>query len=150
MKIKDIITGLLTFVIPFMLIFLIKDAPAIQHKVEVKKVEAKAAQTKPEVSADTLTPKEIIILKTKEAFGEKEVAPMLEIIQAESGFNPTNQNPHSTAYGLGQLIVANQKTYGCYHTDDPSIQADCAILYVKKRYQTPSQALKFRTRMGWY
>lgn len=38
---------------------------------------------------------------------------MLRIIEAESNFNPKAQNPHSTAAGLGQILVGTWKAYGC-------------------------------------
>jgi len=74
------------------------------------------------------------------------------IIMHESGDNPFAQNPHSTAFGLGQLLLdlrirllgANFDTTRC----DLQLQAFRA--YVKERYGTAEAAQAFWMAHGWY
>jgi hypothetical protein len=75
-----------------------------------------------------------------------------EIIMAESGGDPTAKNPHSTAFGLGQLIVANRKALmgANYASTDCSAQLDAFARYTKGRYGTFDNALAFRKQHGWY
>lgn len=75
-----------------------------------------------------------------------------EIIMAESGGDPTAKNPHSTAFGLGQLIVANRKALmgANYASTDCGAQLDAFTRYTKGRYGTFEKALAFRKQHGWY
>jgi hypothetical protein len=75
-----------------------------------------------------------------------------EIIMAESGGDPTAKNPHSTAFGLGQLIVANRKALmgSNYASTDCGAQLDAFARYTKGRYGTFDNALAFRKQHGWY
>lgn len=75
-----------------------------------------------------------------------------EIIMAESGGDPTAKNPHSTAFGVGQLIVANRKQLmgSNFGSTDCAAQLDAFTRYTKGRYGTFENALAFRKRNGWY
>ena len=73
------------------------------------------------------------------------------IIQAESGGDPTAKNPHSTAFGLGQLTIANRRAL----MSNPSStncgdQIAAFRKYVSGRYGTFDRALSFRRSHGWY
>lgn len=74
------------------------------------------------------------------------------IIMAESGGDPTAKNPHSTAFGLGQLIVANRKAImgSNYASTDCGDQLDAFKKYTLGRYGSFDKALAFRNRKGWY
>ena len=74
------------------------------------------------------------------------------IIMAESGGNPTAKNPHSTAFGLGQLIVANRKALmgASFASTDCGAQVAAFSKYTKGRYGSFDNALAFRKSHGWY
>lgn len=74
------------------------------------------------------------------------------IIMAESSGNPTAKNPHSTAFGLGQLIVANRKALmgANYASTDCGAQIEAFTKYTKGRYGSFDKALSFRKSHGWY
>jgi hypothetical protein len=72
------------------------------------------------------------------------------IIHKESSWNPTAQNPKSTAYGLFQWLDMTRARYNCPKTADVAIQTECGIKYIKARYKTPVEAKKFHQAKGWY
>ena len=77
------------------------------------------------------------------------------IIQRESGFKPTADNPKSTAFGLGQLIKQNRNSYAKklgFHPDtiDPNQQLAMMLMYIKDRYGTAAKARRFKEANGWY
>lgn len=97
-------------------------------------------------------------------FGFEELDPFLTLIKYEvcgkKGYQKpvecdwtkrnNAQNPHSTAYGIGQFLNSTWKLVGCEKTDNPFIQVDCMIKYVEKTYGTPSKAVAFHNRNNWY
>lgn len=64
------------------------------------------------------------------------------IISHESGWNPSAQNPSSTAFGLFQMLV---ETSGDVHT-----QAVNGMNYIAGRYGTPTGAMAFWNANNWY
>ena len=61
----------------------------------------------------------------------------------ESKFDYTADNPHSSAFGIPQLLQLN--------TDTPMIeQINLGLKYIQHRYGTPTRALAFHNRNGWY
>jgi len=74
------------------------------------------------------------------------------IIMHESGGNPTAQNPASTAFGLGQLLLGNRILYlgQDYATTDCGKQLTAFRTYVHDRYHTAEAAQAFWQRHGWY
>jgi hypothetical protein len=75
-----------------------------------------------------------------------------QIIRAESGGESTAQNPHSTAFGVGQLIVANRRALmgSNYASTNCSDQIEAFKKYTIGRYGSFDRALAFRNRKGWY
>jgi hypothetical protein len=71
------------------------------------------------------------------------------IINAESSWIPTNKNPSSTAYGLGQFLDQTWKGYGP-KTSDPALQLNYMARYIKDRYGDPIKALQFHNNSGYY
>jgi tape measure domain-containing protein len=70
------------------------------------------------------------------------------IISHESGGSTTAQNPTSTAFGLGQLILANRVMYGKMLGVDPNTtnygaQLKMFRMYVHDRYGTAEKAAEF-------
>ena len=75
-----------------------------------------------------------------------------QIIMRESGGDPTAKNPSSSAFGLGQLIVANRKQLmgANYASTDCGAQIDAFKTYTLGRYGSFDKALSFHKRNGWY
>ena len=61
----------------------------------------------------------------------------------ESRWDYTADNPRSSAYGIPQILNMPK--------DTPMIkQIDLGLKYIKHRYGSPSKALAFHNRHGWY
>jgi len=74
------------------------------------------------------------------------------IILRESSGDPTADNPASTAFGLGQLLLGNRILYlgREYATTDCSRQLWAFRAYVGDRYGTAERAKAFWQANGWY
>jgi septal ring factor EnvC (AmiA/AmiB activator) len=74
------------------------------------------------------------------------------IIMHESGGDPTADNPTSTAFGLGQLLLGNRILYlgRDYATTDCGRQLWAFRAYVHDRYGTAARARAFWQANGWY
>jgi hypothetical protein len=74
------------------------------------------------------------------------------IILRESGGDPTADNPASTAFGLGQLLLGNRILYlgEDYATTDCGRQLWAFRAYVRDRYGTAARAKAFWQANGWY
>jgi septal ring factor EnvC (AmiA/AmiB activator) len=74
------------------------------------------------------------------------------IIMHESGGDPTADNPSSTAFGLGQLLLdLRQRLLGAdYDTIDCDKQLAAFRAYVRERYGTAEAAKSFWISHGWY
>lgn len=60
----------------------------------------------------------------------------------ESAWNYLADNPHSTAFGIPQILGLTTK--------NPYKQVDLGIKYIKHRYNTPCKAWVFHQRKGYY
>jgi septal ring factor EnvC (AmiA/AmiB activator) len=74
------------------------------------------------------------------------------IILRESSGDPTADNPASTAFGLGQLLLGNRILYlgKDYATTDCGRQLWAFRAYVRDRYGTAERAKAFWQANGWY
>src|SRR5215212_9275267 len=74
------------------------------------------------------------------------------IILRESSGDPTADNPTSTAFGLGQLLLGNRILYlgRDYATTDCGRQLWAFRAYVRDRYWTAERARAFWQANGWY
>ncbi len=74
------------------------------------------------------------------------------IIGKESGGDPTADNPHSSAFGLGQLIEAQRRKYLArdYNTTDCDKQLAAFRAYVHDRYGDAEAAQAFWLVHHWY
>jgi septal ring factor EnvC (AmiA/AmiB activator) len=74
------------------------------------------------------------------------------IIMRESSGYPTADNPTSTAFGLGQLLLGNRILYlgPQYATTDCGRQLWAFRAYVRDRYGTAERARAFWQANGWY
>ena len=88
--------------------------------------------------------------RTLEVFGEGQFVYLEELIKRESKWDHHAQNPNSTAFGLGQFLNSTWKGTGYVKTNDPYIQMDATLIYIKQRHKTPLRALQYHTRVGWY
>lgn len=106
----------------------------------------------PEPACDTQKScnEQIVHVFTVATWGEQEWAAMKQIVLKESGFKNTAQNRKSTAYGLFQFLDSTWKGTGHQKTDDPIQQTEAGVEYIKRRYGTPTNALNFHKRNGWY
>ena len=70
----------------------------------------------------------------------------------ESSGDPTADNPASTAFGLGQLLLGNRILYlgQDYATIDCGRQLWAFRAYVRDRYGTAARAKAFWQANGWY
>lgn len=75
---------------------------------------------------------------------------LVRVINRESGFNNTAQNPTSTAYGMFQFLDSTWSGYGTRKTSDPSAQANAGLRYIEARYGTPAAAFAHEQTAGWY
>jgi len=79
----------------------------------------------------------------KEGWNDREWKSLLTLWTRESRWDYTANNPTSTAYGIPQMLNMPE--------DTPLIsQVELGIKYIKKRYKTPTLALKHHDRKGWY
>jgi len=60
----------------------------------------------------------------------------------ESRWNPRADNPRSTAYGIPQLLKLKAQ--------DPYVQIDLGVKYIKHRYGTACKAWAHFQRKGYY
>ena len=61
----------------------------------------------------------------------------------ESRWDYTADNPRSSAYGIPQMLNMDEKT-------PMARQIELGLKYIQHRYDTPSKALAFHNRNGWY
>lgn len=73
-----------------------------------------------------------------------------DLMMKESGWNHNAQNPTSTAYGIGQFLNSTWKGVGIKKTSDPTLQIDAMLKYIRNRYGSPSEALRFHRAKNWY
>jgi hypothetical protein len=71
----------------------------------------------------------------------------------EAGYNNLAQNPHSTAFGMGQFLDTTWKGFGP-KTSNPKLQAQYMLEYIKGKYGSPSKAwaqyYDHPGGVGWY
>jgi hypothetical protein len=74
------------------------------------------------------------------------------IIQHESGGETTAKNAHSTAFGVGQLLIANRRHYlgANANSTDPGLQLKAFRGYVHDRYGSADRAASFWRSHHWY
>lgn len=90
------------------------------------------------------------IERVLEEFGGGQWSAFNQIIYRESRWNHLAQNSKSSAYGYAQFLNSTWETVGCVKTSDQYKQIDCAIKYIKERYDTPKKALSFHQKHNWY
>ena len=82
-------------------------------------------------------------------WGEEQWNAFWQIIQKESGWKVTAQNPTSSAYGLCQTMLSLHEVGENFMTDGQE-QLRWCIDYIDERYGTPLQALAFWNANNWF
>lgn len=75
---------------------------------------------------------------------------LVKLVNSESGFRNTAQNPHSTAFGMFQFLDSTWKGYTYPKTADAHKQSVDGMEYIKGRYGSPSKAWSFHKSHNWY
>ncbi|MET8648408.1 hypothetical protein [Nocardia aurea] len=77
---------------------------------------------------------------------------LYQLVDHESGFDPTAQNPTSTAYGAFQFLNDTWATVGGTKTSDPYLQGVYGQKYIAQRYGDPASAWSFWQAQSphWY
>lgn len=75
-----------------------------------------------------------------------------QIIQKESGGDPTSVNASSGAFGLGQFLGSTKAAYAKWGAEstNPVMQIRADAKYIEDRYHTPTAALTFHNANNWY
>jgi hypothetical protein len=84
--------------------------------------------------------------KLNRMFGKRasrEFAALSKLWGKESAWNWKAKNPHSSAYGIAQVL-------GTPKGSTIEYQVNMGIKYIVHRYKTPTNAWKFWKRNGWY
>jgi hypothetical protein len=68
----------------------------------------------------------------------------------ESGWRATARNPHSTAYGIPQLLDSTWAATGIRMTSNGYRQVDAGLIYISAAYGTPCSALAHSEATNWY
>ena len=67
---------------------------------------------------------------------------LLQLWERESNWNPKADNPHSSAFGIAQMLNEKSK--------DPYVQIDHGLHYITERYGSACNAWRFWLRHRWY
>lgn len=74
-----------------------------------------------------------------------------KIVEEESGWDHTAQNPSSGAYGLVQALPGNKMAEaGSDWKTNPATQAEWGEQYMNERYGSPCEAWQFWQQNHWY
>ena len=76
-------------------------------------------------------------------WSKKEWKALLTLWNKESRWDYKANNPHSTAYGIPQILDLPEDT-------TISQQVEAGLKYIQSRYKTPTSALAHHHRKGWY
>ena len=68
----------------------------------------------------------------------------------ESGWNPSAQNPTSSAYGIAQFLDSTWAGTGIAKTSDGYRQIDAGLIYINSRYGSPCGAWQHSQAANWY
>lgn len=82
------------------------------------------------------------MIRAKERFGAEHLAAFEALMDGESGYNPSAQNPKSTAFGMFQFLDTTWASYGCKKTEELDTQIECGLKYIEGRYGNPTNAYK--------
>lgn len=72
------------------------------------------------------------------------------LLNKESGWNPTAQNPVSSAYGMFQFLDGTWDDVGGTKTSDPKKQLELGLKYIRQRYGDVKGARAHHANNNWY
>lgn len=81
-----------------------------------------------------------------EGWGAAEWVCLERLWHRESRWKYDARNPHSGAYGIPQKMGTISPDFA----ENPIVQIQWGINYIKHRYGTPCEALRFHLNNGWY
>lgn len=118
-----------------------------EQEIARRRDEERAIDTgRPQSPDDYGSVRDYVAKRAIEIFGLAQWPYLEKLLDRESNFNPTVQNPSSTAYGLFQLLAVNR--VGCSMSLEG--QVDCGFSYIAKRFGTPKKAWQHHKKYGWY
>ena len=77
------------------------------------------------------------------AWNRSEYKALLKLWGKESAWNPYADNPHSSAYGVAQVLNTEPGT-------PAPLQVERGLAYIVHRYEKPSVAWAHHRKHGWY
>jgi hypothetical protein len=80
----------------------------------------------------------------------EELDDLIWIIQKESEMKSDMRDPHSSASGLGGLLVSTYRELKLKPTKDEKKQLKAVMLYIKNRYGNPRNARIYWERHKFY
>jgi len=75
-------------------------------------------------------------------WGKDQYICLVRLWGKESAWNPEADNPHSTAFGIAQML--NEES------DNGYVQISNGLRYIEHRYTNPCNAWQFWQRNNWY
>lgn len=82
------------------------------------------------------------VSKTDYGWGETQMKCLRALWGKESAWNPKADNPHSTAFGIAQMLGEE--------STDPLVQIRNGLRYIQHRYENPCNAWEFWLVNRWY
>lgn len=73
-----------------------------------------------------------------------------ELVWRESRYSPTDQNPESTAFGLGQFLDSTWGPTGIAKCLSPTLQLRATVRYIRGRFSNARSAKAFHDRNNYY
>ena len=96
-----------------------------------------------QVSQASIVPtKSVLKAYTRSLLTGKQYGCVSKLWGKESAWNYRADNPNSTAYGIPQILNMT--------TNNPWIQINLGLKYIRHRYDQPCKALAFHNNHGWY
>lgn len=81
-------------------------------------------------------------------WGSKQYNCLVKLWTKESNWRVNADNPNSSAYGIPQALPG--KKMGKGWQNDPHVQINWGLKYIKNRYKTPCGAWSAFNKKGWY
>ncbi len=72
------------------------------------------------------------------------------LYMSESGWDPTADNPTSSAYGIPQALTETHDDLPADYMTNPASQIEWGLDYIRSSYGTPCSAWEFKQANNWY
>ena len=72
------------------------------------------------------------------------------LYMSESGWDPTADNPSSSAYGIPQALTETHDDLPADYMTNPASQIEWGLDYIRSSYGTPCSAWEFKQANNWY